>query len=761
MSEHIRIGDVAPRVQYVGDGSRTAFPFPFPIFAAEDLEIRVGAVVLNGGFTVTGAGLSEGGTATLGVPPASGATVTLRRRVRVQRNTDFQDNGLLRARTLNDELDRLVAVLQEQREEIASALRQDPSEVGGQLLLPIRGSRANRLLGFDANGDAAVFPRESGLLTAPYPGAVPRTAEDKLGERLSARDFGALGDGATDDGPALQAAMNAAAAAGRTLLIGEGSFRTTMPLVLPGAAAGLVMRGAILYAGPANQVALTIGDGGAARNARKILTGLTVLRATQSDWTNEADIGLLLRNLDASLVEIREVTGFTIGVRTLGDGRGFEDTTLVLGRFVNNRIGLDIHTATAAAWNTSIRYHGGHFAVGSTLHPGLDRFGIRLSAAPGAYVAHNRHLFDGPNFELNVADKPAIAGIPFLCEVNSRAIIARGLRMEGCSPFVARHTAGAQDHVYEIAWASQAYQVEIQHMPSATRLGGVAVTLHQAAPHVLATREVAAVPSLRAAAIRWNATETGFEKLAVLSSNVSGSPAVLADFAFPALDQITLTNRGAVLGGGRAIGFVVDARQCKDFALAVEADNPRLIVMTFDASMNLLTDAGGQLVLASGQSIAWNPTAKWWQGSADMLDATLTRLQAVRLGPDVAYAIIGLARLSADYEVRAMRLCCDPRHAPALLYGLPDLPHGARELIAEQAWDPPSIAAGASAQTNVTVGGARPGDFVQAAFSLSTSGVVFLAQIGAQDVVTVTAWNRSGAAVDLGAGTVRVRVVKA
>ena len=37
----------------------------------------------------------------------------------------------------------------------------------------------------------------------------------------------------------------------------------------------------------------------------------------------------------------------------------------------------------------------------------------------------------------------------------------------------------------------------------------------------------------------------------------------------------------------------------------------------------------------------------------------------------------------------------------------------------------------------------------------------FLAQIGAQDTVTVTVWNRSGAAVDLNPGTVRVRVVKA
>ena len=138
MAEHIRIGDVAPRVQYVGDGARTDFAFPFPIFDAEDLELRIGSVVLSGGYAVTGAGENAGGMARLSAPPASGETVTLRRRMTVQRATDFQDNGLLRARTLNDELDRLVAVQQEQREEIGATLRQDPGEVGGRMVLPLR-----------------------------------------------------------------------------------------------------------------------------------------------------------------------------------------------------------------------------------------------------------------------------------------------------------------------------------------------------------------------------------------------------------------------------------------------------------------------------------------------------------------------------------------------------------------------------------------------------------------------------------------------
>lgn len=241
---------------------------------------------------------------------------------------------------------------------------------------------------------------------------------------------------------------------------------------------------------------------------------------------------------------------------------------------------------------------------------------------------------------------------------------------------------------------------------------------------------------------------------------MSGTPTALADYAFAGLEDYVLTEGGVVLAGGRGLGFVVDARRAKEFALAVDADDPRLVVQCFDAAMNLLTDAGGQLVRASGMSVLWNATARWWQGSADMTDADLTRLQVVRLEPAVSYAIIGVARIGHDYEVRAMRLSTDPSVSPPLIYGQPLLRHGARQLQADLAWDPPSIAAGASAQLSVALAGARPGDFAQASYSLATSGVVFLAQVGAQDVVTVTAWNRTAAAVDLNPGMVRARVVK-
>ena len=74
---------------------------------------------------------------------------------------------------------------------------------------------------------------------------------------------------------------------------------------------------------------------------------------------------------------------------------------------------------------------------------------------------------------------------------------------------------------------------------------------------------------------------------------------------------------------------------------------------------------------------------------------------------------------------------------------------------------PAAHPAGGTVQVNVALPGARPGDFASAAWSAATSGAVFLAQVGATDVVTVTVLNRTAAALDLNPGTVRARVVKA
>ena len=59
-------------------------------------------------------------------------------------------------------------------------------------------------------------------------GAVATTVQAKLRETVSVKDFGAVGDGVTDDWSALQTAINAGAA-----YIPAGTYRVTQPIILP------------------------------------------------------------------------------------------------------------------------------------------------------------------------------------------------------------------------------------------------------------------------------------------------------------------------------------------------------------------------------------------------------------------------------------------------------------------------------------------------------------------------------------------------
>jgi hypothetical protein len=769
MDEHIRIGDIAPRVQYLADGTQVSFTYPFPIFADADLEVRLDGLVLAFGYTVAGAGASEGGSVVFDTAPAAARRVTLRRNLAVARTSDFQANGILRARTLNDELDYQVAALQEVKEELGTALRLDPSEVGGAATLPLPSARANRLLGFDSTGGVTVFDRGAGTMSAPFPGGIPRTVEDKLAEHLSARDFGAVGDGAADDGPALQAAMNAAAASGKLLEIGEGSFRTTMPLLLPGAAAGLAMRGTILYAGPGGNAALTLGDGGTANNQRKSYTGLAVFRALQSDWLDEADVGIRIRNIDACVVDIRRAERFTIGVQLVGDARGCEDSDLRYGRIVDNRIGLDLRTLTAGGWMNSLRHQGGHFACSSATNPGVGRFGVRLSAAAGAYRLHNAHLFTGPAFELQRQGTPGtVDAIPFLVEVDGRGLVAQGIRMEACSPFVARHTAGFSDARYEVGYVgTYGFAGCAVDYAGATRAGGTVLPSHQAAAALGTPRLAADAANLRARAFRWDSASTGFEGLAVLAANPANTPTTLNTLCFAGLPSIGLNADTVTLPTSRALAFVVDCSTCKEFFLAAEGSGLRPMAMQFDAAETVL-DGSAPALWSNMNAVFQGSPSFWWEGNADLDSLTgglaLNRLQRVTLAPNAAFAVIGVRGGNAASVLKSLRLYVPAAEAPMVLAGA-GRAWGTRELAASLAYDPPSLAAGASAAQAVTLPNVQNGDFVQAGFTGGASAFVewsaAVTTTGSAGTVTARATNRHGTlAIDLAAGTLLVRAVK-
>jgi hypothetical protein len=72
-----------------------------------------------------------------------------------------------------------------------------------------------------SGGSALVGTVQSGT------GAVARTAQDKLRETVSVKDFGAVGDGAADDTAAINAASAAAAASGGAVVFPNGRYNFT------------------------------------------------------------------------------------------------------------------------------------------------------------------------------------------------------------------------------------------------------------------------------------------------------------------------------------------------------------------------------------------------------------------------------------------------------------------------------------------------------------------------------------------------------
>ena len=85
---------------------------------------------------------------------------------------------------------------------------------------------------------------------------------------------------------------------------------------------------------------------------------------------------------------------------------------------------------------------------------------------------------------------------------------------------------------------------------------------------------------------------------------------------------------------------------------------------------------------------------------------------------------------------------------------------GVTQAAGTTTWDPGSIAAGAEEAKDITVTGAALGDFALASFSLDVADLTLTVNVTATNTVTAVLANLTGAAVNLGSGTLKVLVLK-
>lgn len=223
------VSSTTSKAIYSGNGSTTAFAVPFYFLAAADLEVilRSGTTetvqALTTNYTVSGAGSEAGGTVTMLVAPASGTTLTIRRSIAATQGTDLLPNDRLPAEDLEDGLDKLTMIAQQLGEESGRSIKFPASDAAASATLPVASARASKFLTFDSNGLPVAtvgVDATTDIFTQTGTGATPRSVNDKLRDTVSVKDFGAVGDGATNDTLAIQTAINT----GKSVVFPQGSY---------------------------------------------------------------------------------------------------------------------------------------------------------------------------------------------------------------------------------------------------------------------------------------------------------------------------------------------------------------------------------------------------------------------------------------------------------------------------------------------------------------------------------------------------------
>jgi len=260
---------------YIGSGAATVFPFAFKVFAAAEMQVAKlnttsnveTILVLNTDYTVQLNGdqnSNPGGTITTPAVLASGYNLTITSDIANLQPTDLTNQGGFYPEVITDALDRATIQIQ-QLDQNSRAIKIPLSDGVLDMTTPVVAERANKYLAFDAAGLPVVSAgtgSDSALRTdlanatavsagsrlsgfrQTGTGATARTVDAKLKDTVSVKDFGAVGNGATDDTVAIQAAISATVAGG-TLMFPAGNYIITSQLNI---ANSITIRGSTQFA---------------------------------------------------------------------------------------------------------------------------------------------------------------------------------------------------------------------------------------------------------------------------------------------------------------------------------------------------------------------------------------------------------------------------------------------------------------------------------------------------------------------------------
>lgn len=195
---------------FAGNGATTVFPFTFKVFAKTDVSVAIvdsqgnqSSLTLDSDYSITlnaDQNASPGGTITYplsGLPLPTGSALAAVGALLQLQPTDITNNGGFYPSIVEDAFDRAVILIQQISEQLGRQLTAPVTDASPPVQLPTSIQRANKGLGFDANGNPIAIDLTIGNVLAPV---VHSVAQLRLVLKLVATDAFVTGHSNAGDG---------------------------------------------------------------------------------------------------------------------------------------------------------------------------------------------------------------------------------------------------------------------------------------------------------------------------------------------------------------------------------------------------------------------------------------------------------------------------------------------------------------------------------------------------------------------------------